>query len=201
MKYLYLSLLLLLFTIEASSQTLADSSGLTVLEKKWRVNSAMSSNPVGEDPFQSNNEANQKVRDQKDNNQQNRIRQQAGLPSLAPPVRFRVDNRGRTTDDLVLYTYKIKVRNNGAKTIKQVVWEYVFIDSTTNQEAGRHQFTSLIKLKPREVDELIMIQLSSPIDSVNAKDAGKKFSELYTEQIIIKSVQYADDTVWHADSK
>jgi hypothetical protein len=156
---------------------------------------------LNEDPFRANKETNQTIQDQKDNLRQNAIRQQSGLPLEAPPVRKRATNIQNRNELSTLYTYQIKVQNNGTKTIKKIVWEYVFFDSSTNQEVGRHQFISKINLKPRETDSLVMKRFSAPTSSINAKDAGKKLSNLYTEQVNIKSIQYTDNTVWQIDSK
>ncbi len=164
MKYLYLVILLLLLTVQTSAQTLSNSSGLSVLQKKWRINlnSVNSSNSaLNEDPFRANNETNQTIQDQKDNLQQNEIRQRMGLPPVVPRVRikpFEVQNRNGVSTS---YTYQIKVRNNGTKTIKKVVWDYVFFNSHTNQEVGRHQFISETNLKPHETENLVMKQFMS----------------------------------------
>ena len=126
MRYLYLPVLLLLFTVGTLAQTSSDSSGLTVLQKKWRVNAVKSSDPtLNEDPFRANDETNQRISDQKELVRQNQIRQQAGLPAL-PPTTRRQRGVVQTTsvDPSTNYTYQIKVQNNGAKTIKKVIWEH-----------------------------------------------------------------------------
>jgi len=104
MKYLYLLVLLLLLTLETSSQTLSDSSGLSVLQKKWRINTNNSFNSVlNEDSFRANKETNQTIQDQKDNLRQNAIRQQSGLPLEAPPVRKRATNIQNRNELSTLY--------------------------------------------------------------------------------------------------
>jgi hypothetical protein len=202
MKYLYLLILLLLLAVETSSQTLSNSSGLSVIHKKWRMTSINPHNSIdNEDPFRVNDEANQSIRDQKNTLRQNVIRQQAGLPVIPPPVRQKAIEAEKRSELSTSYIYQIKVKNNGTKTIKKVVWEYVFFDSNTKQVLGRHRFISNTNLKPRETDTLIMKQFSAPTGSIDAKDAGKKLSNLYVEQVNIKSIQYTDDSVWQSDSK
>lgn len=202
MKYLYPVILLLLLTASASMQTLSNPSELSVLKKKWRINSVYPSNPaLYEDPFKANNESNQAIRDQKDNTRINAIRRKEGKPPEPPPVRIKAPEVKVPDRISTFYTYQIKVQNNGIRTIKKVVWEYVFFDSTTKLEVGRHQFTSNTNLKPRETDDFVMKLFSPPTSIINANDAGKKLSDLYIEQVNIKSIQYSDGFVWQADSK
>jgi hypothetical protein len=205
MKYFSLLGLLLLLTLETSTQTLSDSSGLLVLQKKWHINFLRSPNSaLDEDPFRANDEARQANQDQKEYLRVKAIRQKLGLPQEEPRVRTKpikpTGDQSRN-EDSILYTYQVKVQNNGAKTIEQIVWNYVFFNSTTNQEVGRHTFISKTSLKPNETDNLVEKLLSPPTGSINANDARKKLSKLYIEQINIKSIQFADGSVWQAGSK
>lgn len=206
MKYLYLLVLLLLLTVETSAQTLSNSSELSVLQKKWgrtwRTNSPISSGLEGnEDPFQANNEARQANKDQKDYLRDREIREKQGKPPQSPPNRVKKPEVESSNEVLILYTYQIKVKNNGTKTIQKIVWDYVFFNPTTNQEVGRHEFISTTNLKPGKTDNLVMQKFSPPTGIINANDAGKKLSDLYIEQVNIKSIQYTDGSVWQADSK
>lgn len=203
MKYLYLLVLLLLLTVETSAQTSSDSSGLAVLQKKWRpLNPERSFNSeLDKDPFTANNEANQANQDQKDYLRERKIREKAGLPPVSPRVRVKPIDKQSRDEISILYNYQIKVQNSGTKVIEMVVWDYVFFDSATNQELGRHQFVTKTNLKPRETRNLVEKIYSPPTGSINARDAGKKLSDLYIEQVNIKSIQYTDGSAWQADSK
>lgn len=202
MKYLYLLLLLLLLTVETSAQTLSDSSGLSVLQKKWRKisKSATSRAPISrEDPFRAINETNKAIEDRRADVRDNRIRQEQGLPPEAPrsgAVDRETLNRNISSNSSSSYIYQIKIQNNGTKTIQTVAWEYVFFDSTTKREIGKIKFLSKTNLKPGKTDDLVMSSPSPPTVIIRAKD-----EERYIEQINIKSVQYTDGTVWKADSK
>ena len=46
------------------------------------------------------------------------------------------------------YRYKVLVKNAGAKTVKLIDWDYVFLDANTRQEVARRQFTSEEKVRP-----------------------------------------------------
>ena len=202
MKYLYPVILLLFLTANASMQTLSNPSELLVLKKKWHIHSVGSSHPaLSEDPFQANNEARQAMQDQKENIRVNLIRSKEGKPRVPPPVRIKAPEVKVPERISTFYTYQIKVQNNGIRTIKRVIWEYVFFDSTTTLEVGRHQFISNTNLKPRKTDNFVMKLLSAPSSIINANDAGKDLSDLYIEQVNIKSIQYSDGFVWEVGSK
>jgi hypothetical protein len=209
MKYLYLLVLLLLLTVETSAQNLSnssDSSELSVLQKKWgktwRTNSAGSSDlALDKDPFQANDEARQSNKDQKDYLREREIREKQGKPPESPRNRVKKPEPQIYSEIYISYTCQIKVKNNGTKTIQKVVWEYVFLDPTTKQEVGKHEFISLTNLKPGKTDNLAMLKFSPPTGTITAKNAGKKPSDLYVEQVNIKSIQYTDGSVWQADSK
>src|SRR5438552_4489997 len=42
----------------------------------------------------------------------------------------------------VFYVYSMMIKNDGAKMIEGVAWNYVFMDKSSNRELGRHQFLS-----------------------------------------------------------
>ena len=204
MKYLYLPVLLLLLTAGVSAQTLSDSSGLSVLEKRWgetwRTNSGTEP-ALSKDPFEANDDARQANKDQKEYLREREIRQKQGKLPESPRNRVKKPEPQIYSEVYTQYTYQIRVKNNGKKTIQKVVWEYVFLDPTTKQEVGKHEFISVTNLKPGKTDNLAMLKFSPPTGSINAKDAGKKQSDLYVEQVNIKSIQYTDGSVWQADSK
>lgn len=140
-------------------------------------------------------------KDQKDYLRERKIRERQGKPPQSPPIRVKQPEFESRNEISFLYTYQIKVKNNGTKTIQKIVWDYVFFNPTTNQEVGRHEFISTTNLKPGKTDNLVMQKFSPPTGTINANDAGKKSSDLYIEQVNIKSIQYTDGSVWQKDSK
>lgn len=208
MKYLNLTIFLLLSTVAASAQTLSNSQDLSVLQKKWRINldsqaaaDSARDAAASERRFPAIKEADETMRVLKDNQRDNVNRQRQGLPPEAPRVRNNPAVAPVPIKVAASYTYQIKVKNNGARTIKKVVWEYVFLDPKTNQSVGSRQFTSKTNLKPGETDSLVQKLPSPPTLVISAKDAGKELSGLYNEQINIKRIEYSDGTVWNADPK
>ena len=208
MKYFYLLVLLVVLTVELSAQqTLANSSDLSVLKKKWsmklRTDAASLLNPdPKDDPFQANNEAAQAIKDQKDYLCEKKIREKGGEQIEGPKNRVKSLEKNYRTDDFsTRYTYQIKVQNNGSKTIQKVDWEYIFLSVDDNNEVGRLKFESKTNLKPQQTDTLSEEIISPPTRSINVNDAEKKSSDLYIEQIVIKSIHYTDGSVWQSDPK
>ena len=93
------------------------------------------------------------------------------------------------------YRYKVQVRNDGAKTIKLVDWDYVFLDPNTRQEVSRHQFTSEEKVRPGGARDLSVFVLSPPVRTVSARGAQKDAAP-FIEQVILVRVVYSDGTAW-----
>ena len=196
MKYLYLPLLLLFLTVETSAQNLSDSSGLSVLRKKWSKSSNAQVSASREDSFRAINETSKALKDRKADVRDNTIRREQGLPSEQPRSGAMVRETPKRNIDSSSYIYQIKVQNNGTKTIQTVAWEYVFFNPTTKREIGKIKFLSKTNLKPGKTDNFVMSSPDPPTVIIRAKG-----EERYNEQINIKSIQYTDGTIWRADSK
>jgi len=198
-------MLFLLVTVEKSpAQISADSSKVSVIEKKWRVKKFSSPNSaVNENPFSRINRTMENIRDAKETAAYNRNNQNKGLPLAPPSLRsdFDISNPFYDNKPRIAYVYQIKLQNNGAKTIKEVTWDYVFLDAVTHQQVGVRQFTSKAEIKPNHKRKLFKLSYKSPTDSIKKADVRKKINSPYIEQISIKSVRYADGSVWQMDSK
>lgn len=94
------------------------------------------------------------------------------------------------------YRYKVKLRNNGAKTIKSIDWDYVFIDPTNQSEVARHQFASDETVKPGKSKEVSVLYLIPPIKTVSAKLLGGKKTLPYEQRVELVRIQYSDGSVW-----
>lgn len=93
------------------------------------------------------------------------------------------------------YRYKVRVRNDGAKTIKLVDWDYVFLDPETREEVGRQLFTSEEKVKPGGEKDLDVFVLSPPVRTVSAQ-GKQKDAPAFVEQVVLTRVVYSDGSVW-----
>jgi hypothetical protein len=170
-----------------------DGPGLKVMEKKWRIEVR---NPALEkDPLEPNKRREQEVIDQKAVAKQNESRVQQGLPALPPPVRVRAPER-RARGLLVTYIYEVKVTNTGEKKIRTLTWEYIFFEPGTEREVGRRQFVSKVSISPGRTTNVVMRSKTSPTGTVDATKADKKSGDQYSEQIVIRSVGYADGSSW-----
>jgi hypothetical protein len=200
-KYLYFLALATVIPSAAPAQILPDPSGLSVIKKQWSMTRITPHNSVLlEDPFDAIDESNRANREQKTILRENKVRALKGLPT--DPSSMTTEPPPRTERSLkasAAYIYQLRLRNDGAKTIRNVVWEYVFLDPASGEEVGRHRFVSRLDLRPRETGGVKMRLISPPTGAVDARTMGKKPGDIYVEQIIIRSVMFADGTVWQPE--
>jgi hypothetical protein len=168
-----------------------------VLENRWRIDVH---NPAAEkDPFSPNDRRLQEEQAQKQAaiKSDNRVKQ--GETALPPVVQQPTAENGNRKLSLA-YVYEMKVRNTGPKEIRLLIWEYVFFEPGTTDEVGRRRFVSHVSIKPGATKQIVLSSPKSPIGAamVNASKAGKKASEMYSEQVLIRNIGYADGTTWPA---
>ena len=94
------------------------------------------------------------------------------------------------------FHYKISVRNDGQKAIKELDWDYVFFDATTGQELGRREFTGVEKISPGKSKELSFMTSSPPVRRISVQSLDKNEREGLREQVVLVRVLYEDGTVW-----
>ena len=94
------------------------------------------------------------------------------------------------------YRYTVKLRNNGARTIKSIDWDYVFIDQTSRAEVARHEFTSDETIKPGKSKEFSVLYLVPPVKTVSAKMLGGKKPLPYEERVVLVRIRYSDGSAW-----
>ena len=193
-------LVLLSFALCASAQAPSKPSAgpeVTVLQKKWRMdvrNPALEKNPL-----RSIQQREREVALQREDARANENRIRTGLPTLPPRVRVPTPETG-PRGLLVTYIYEVKVRNTGVKEIRTLTWEYEFLEPGTEQVVGRLRIASKVNLGPGKTRNVVVRTRSSPTGTVDATKADKKPSEQYSERVVIRSVSYADGSVWQATS-
>ena len=94
------------------------------------------------------------------------------------------------------FSYKVSVKNTGAKTIKELDWDYVFTDASTGQELDRRQFTGVEKIAPGKSKELAFLVPTPPTKTISAQSLNKRERDGLKEQVVIVRVLYDDGTVW-----
>lgn len=202
MKVLSVPLWLLLFTICGLSQApplLPDQQNIEVIHKKWNMEIR---NPLlDEDPFQAIKDTEQDQRDRKEYMRQSAIRAKLGLPQEPPPVRVKTPESAPAPSATAFYTYEAKFKNNGEKEIRALIWDYVFFDPETKLEVGRLKFESKVNINPGKTKNVVMRAASPPTGTINAAQAGKKTREQYTEQVVIRGIQYVDGSIWESAEK
>jgi hypothetical protein len=95
-----------------------------------------------------------------------------------------------------VFSYKASLRNNGAKAVKEVDWDYVFFDAATSQEVGRHKFTSEGKLDPGKKRDFGFLISAPPSQTVSVYSLNEKESRGVTGRVVLVRVLYADGSVW-----
>jgi hypothetical protein len=193
-------LVLFLFALCASAQALtnpSDRPNVTVMQKKWRMEIR---NPaLGEESVKEANEREQERRNRRETERKNEILIERGLPPVAPPVPVRAPETG-ARGPVVTYVYEVKVSNTGEKGIRTLTWDYVFLEPGTEREVGRRRFVSKVRISPGSTRNVVMRSTSPPTGTINAMMTGKKLQDQYAEQVVMKSVRYADGSVWQAAS-
>lgn len=94
------------------------------------------------------------------------------------------------------YRYRVKLRNDGVKTITSIDWDYYFLDPASNQELSRHQFTSDETIKPGKSKEVSVLYLKPPVKTVDARSLKKKERESFVGRVIVARLQFSDGSVW-----
>ena len=183
---------------------------ILLLQKSW---SSERRNPaLDDDPFEANTEYIDAQRAQKVNELQNIIRARGAEQREPPPQnpsRTTDPNRPKDTfekpkkdtlpsaDRRTIYTYRAKVKNTGAKTIRAVHWGYAFLDPDTQQPLGLHRYKSKVKIRPGESFELAGRSGAPQTSTVNVNSAAKKLEEM----VVIFRVEYDDGAVWEVPLK
>src|SRR5256885_2731863 len=95
----------------------------------------------------------------------------------------------------IVYVYSLKIRNQNTKTIEAIAWDYVFIDKSTTNELGRHQFLSYEKVAAGKTATFKSQLRSPPTRVVQASNARAKHPQM-AERAVAQCVLYADDSSW-----
>ena len=128
---------------------------------------------------------------------QNEILRERGMPDQGPLARVRKSGpRGLS----VRYLYEVKVRNTGVKSIRTLIWDYVFFEPATERELGRRRFVSKVRVSPGRTKNLVMESTSPPTLTIDAAKVGQNSQDQFSEQVVIQRVEYADGSVWRAPS-
>ncbi len=87
------------------------------------------------------------------------------------------------------YTAKAALKNSGAKTIKIVLWDYIFTDAKEQTELKRYKLQSRQQILPGETQLLSRDVELDPKDNTRHITTGKQSVE-------ITRIEYTDGSVW-----
>ena len=94
------------------------------------------------------------------------------------------------------FLYRASMKNVSTKAIKEIDWDYVFIDAATGEELDRRQFTSVQNIGPGKQKELTFMLQTPPTRRISVNALDKKEKVGISEKVVIVRVQYADGSSW-----
>ena len=184
---LLITLLLATFVTAQESGDKSDPTDLTVLKHSWRKDVVkLQADP---NPLQPNEDLIKQTRAEKEaiRDRDYRVPMPSPGPRPIPPA----SSKGRE-----LYVYKVTVKNNGAKRIKAVDWEFQFLHPETQEVLSSRRILTSVKLSPGKTEELKAELFQQPAPIVWADLMGKKYKDQFKEQVIIHRIDYADGSTW-----
>ncbi len=94
------------------------------------------------------------------------------------------------------FLYKVVIKNTGPTAIKLVDWDYIFVDSMTQDEVGRHQFTSEEKISSGKSKELTVMASQPPARTISVYALDKNERKGLTGEVVVMRVEFTDGSVW-----
>jgi hypothetical protein len=95
-----------------------------------------------------------------------------------------------------VFIYRLSIKNTGARTIKAIDWDYIFLDAVSRSELGRQQFTSEEKIDPGKARELTIRIRKPPTQTISVSSFEKNEREVLSEQVMVVRIEYTDGTFW-----
>ena len=94
------------------------------------------------------------------------------------------------------FAYRVKLQNASAKVVEVVFWEYQFKETANPTNVARRQFLCGVQIKPNKERELQSFSVAGPGDMVSVQSLENKTGKLFTEQVVVNRVEYADGSIW-----
>ena len=94
------------------------------------------------------------------------------------------------------FLYRTSIKNSSEKTVKEIDWDYVFLDAVTGEEMGRRQFTSVETIGPGKSKELSFMLSAPPTQRISVYALDKKERIGFGEHVVILRVKFSDGSVW-----
>ena len=150
-----------------------------------------------DDPMSPNQEQVNLRRQQRTIKRASSARVAAGQAPLPMPTRdINTSRRGMAEGPSINYLYEAKIRNDGAKTIRLVIWEYLIFDPQTLALVGRHGFVDDSRIRPGKAASLFGYTTSPPNTVLQADKVGKNSGARFEERVVISRIEFEDGTFW-----
>ena len=99
------------------------------------------------------------------------------------------------------FVYEFTVKNTGAKTIRQMAFDYVFFDDTfvgpgMQRTVRRRQYKSKVKIRPGMTAKVVVRSSLPPMGTVKAQNPADQAGQ----QMVVTTIKYADGTEWQRSS-
>lgn len=191
MKALTLLLLILAPAAAAHAQKVPgypEAPGMAVLKNEWGVRTRNAS--PDQDPLAASREklARDKIRQDEDT-------RRAGGTIVGDTPRMSTFRRPPPAP-VVEHFFEATVRNTGNKTIRRLIWEYVFFDRETGAEVGYRAFRYESDIKPGKTAKLEGLLPIAPGGAADAARVAKAAQGRYVERIFFRRIEYDDYTTW-----
>lgn len=93
------------------------------------------------------------------------------------------------------FVYSLEIQNDSDKPIKAIRWNYIILDTKTNEELGTHEFENFDKVGRNKAKSLTAKSRLTPTRVVPIQVTDKSAT---TEQVVIKCIVYEDGSLWQA---
>ncbi|SRR6266545_2571516 len=201
MKCLSIVLLLGVMAVVSKGQSPANSqdSAVTVVKFSWsKERIGWQRDPLS-GPIEDFDEVRARVRNEKRVDDAKRGGNAAVADRINREARADEANmaqKHKNTISRYVFMYKVTVKNGSDKPIKCVDWDYIFMDTATQNEINRQQFTSEEKIGPGKTKELSIVVNRPPTMTISADALNKREREGLSEQVIVVRIQYLDGSLW-----
>jgi hypothetical protein len=176
-------------SVSAQSGTnLSEAPGVVVTRISWQKETYIPA--LYEDPMVINLQQSQLMREQRLARERDLRAKNAEAPSSLP-----TRSRSKTVGT-VNYVVRARIKNTGDKTIREIGWEYLLFDPTTEIELGRYFHSMKIHLGIGKTRNLTARSTRPPAGILQVSIDGKEAGAKYSERVIINRIKYADGSVW-----
>ena len=94
------------------------------------------------------------------------------------------------------FLYRTSMKNVSTRTIKEIDWDYVFLDAATGDELDRRQFTSVQTIAPGKQKDLTFAISTPPTRRISVYALDKKEKIGLQERVLVVRIKYADGSEW-----